>query len=156
MDLLQETDSDKKQIAHLGYTIGGAKIYINVAMREPQYMNQFKTESEAEILLGFFKFLKNKPADLVFNVPRGKVDRIDKSKLKFFLDLKGINRQKVWEPLEERGWQALPFFIIDPYDRSNYPSLSTDLRENSSTLFDFMEKIEKSIWLIEKGISPLI
>jgi hypothetical protein len=62
----------------------------------------------------------------------------------------------VWEPLEERGWQALPFFIIDPYDRSNYPSLSTDLRENSSTLFDFMEKIEKSIWLIEKGISPLI
>lgn len=48
-----------------------------------------KVQSEGHLFFEFLKFLKLKPYDLIFNVPRGRMDTIDKHKLKFFLDIRG-------------------------------------------------------------------
>jgi hypothetical protein len=105
--------------------------------------------SEAEIFIKFMQCLRNKPADLIFNVPRGKLDRLDKNYLKYFLCVNGANRQKLLEPLERSGWQALPFFVIDPFSRSEFPSLSNNLTEGSFETRQLEDAIAQTCLLFE-------
>ena len=97
-----------------------------------------------------------KSPDLVFNVPRGKVDVVEKYKLKYFLAVNGPNKELVAEPLRLKGWKALPFFVIDPYDRSSFSSIETGLTEGSAVHEVFLNKIKESIKLIEQEKSPLV
>lgn len=60
-------------------------------MRMPEPVELDRVVSEGELFYEFLKFLMTKPHDLIFNVPRGRMDTIDKHKLKFFLDIKGQN-----------------------------------------------------------------
>jgi hypothetical protein len=113
-------------------------------------------ESDATILYNFFVFLIKKSPDLVFNVPRGKIDIIEKYKLKYFLYMNGQNKEIVEKPLRLRGWKALPFFVIDPYDRSSFSSIETGLTEGSAVYETFVNKIKESIKLIEQEKSPLV
>ncbi len=112
-------------------------------MKQPQ-VSINSNLSEAEIFIRFMKCLRDKPDDLIFNVPRGKLAKLDKNNLKYFLCVNGANRHKVLDPLERSGWKALPFFVIDPYSRSEFPSLSNNLTEGSSETKALLEKISKT------------
>lgn len=101
--------------------------------------------SDAELFFRFLLFLRDKPDDFVFNVPRGKIDKIDRNKVKFFLDLKGQNKVTVWDPLEQRGWRALPFFVIDPFDRATFPTIESKITENSDELKLFTGLITQTL-----------
>lgn len=96
-------------------------------MLRPDLNKVIKNDSEAAILISFLKFLKNKRPELIFNVPRGKIDFLEEHRIKFFLALNGTNKEKIADPLRKIGWKAFPFFVIDPYDRSIFPSVETGL-----------------------------
>jgi len=119
-------------------------------MREPKDVELMQVKSESQIFYEFMKFLDKKPDDVVFNVPRGKLDKIEKNKLKYFLDTRGDNRVQFHDPLEQRGWRAFPFFVIDPYDRSTFPSLETNLRESSNETFTLKTLIKTTIRELEE------
>ena len=70
--------------------------------------------------------------------------------------MNGQNKELVAEPLKIRGWKALPFFVIDPYDRSSFSSVETGLTEGSDVHEVFVNKIKQSIALIEQEKSPLV
>ena len=94
---------------------------------------------------------------MIFNVPRGKIDQMEESRVKFFLALNGRNREKVADPLRAKGWRAFPFFVIDPYDRSSFPSVDAGLVLGSPLLVQFQDKISESIKLISDGkLAPLL
>lgn len=95
--------------------------------------------------------MESKPDDVVFNVPRGKLDKLDKNKLKYFLDMKGDNKSLLLDPLESKGWRAFPFFVIDPYDRSTFPSLESNLRESSRETFVLKNLISETVKQIESN-----
>ena len=110
-----------------------------------------KNDNEATILMKFLQFLKDKRLDSIFNVPRGKMDLLEVYRVKYFLALSGANKEKIGEPLRKRGWKAFPFFVVDPYDRSSFPSVDTGLVENDPRLTEFEQLIDKSVSLINQG-----
>ena len=90
------------------------------------------------------KFLRDKPDELIFNTPRGKLDKLDTKSLKYFLCVNGPNKQRIIEPLERNGWSALPFFVIDPYNRVEFPSVNSNLIEGSAETRLLLDKISKT------------
>ena len=64
----------------------------------------------------FLRYLHAKPVDHVFNVPKGKIDRLEKQKLKQFLSSTGENKFHL-RKLEQLGYSNYPYFVIDPFDR---------------------------------------
>lgn len=44
-----------------------------------------------------------------------------------------------------------PFFVIDPFDRGNFPSVESGLVTGTKTLYQFKHRISDSINRIEKG-----
>lgn len=81
------------------------------------------------------KFLLSKPDELVFNVPHGRIEPINPIQLKMFLNAKGEN-QKHFQKLSahESGWKDQPFFIVDPFDRSQLPGVNAGLYGDSEKL----------------------
>mgnify|MGYP006950309703 CR=1 FL=1 len=63
-----------------------------MAIKDPSEIELTGSKSEAEIFYEFLRYLENKPDDDVFNVPRGKLDRVERSKVKYFLGVKGDNK----------------------------------------------------------------
>lgn len=151
MICLQDTESKKLNIA-TGYSKTGLLLYTNCAMREPKDVHLAQVKSEAQIFHEFLRFLDTKPDDVVFNVPRGKLDKLEKNKLKYFLDTKGDNKALFHDPLEQRGWRAFPFFVIDPYDRSTFPSLETNLRESSNETLTLKTLIKVTLRELEEHL----
>ena len=67
------------------------KAHTTVGLRDLDEIDESSTGlynqgEEAQIYLEFLKFLRDKPDELIFNVPHGKIDRLEKWKLKQFLD----------------------------------------------------------------------
>ena len=84
-------------------------------------------------------------------MPRGKIDILEEYRVKFFLALSGTNKEKIAEPLRKKGWKAFPFFVIDPYDRSSFPSVESGLVDGDPRLAAFERLIFKSVNLINEG-----
>ena len=127
MHRYQDTEKKNKKNT-LYFKLADQQVYTNIGMLRPD-PNQtlIVADNEATILFNFFMFLQKKRNDLIFNVPRGKMDLLEESRVKFFLALNGQNREKIADPLRAKGWRAFPFFVIDPYDRSSFPSIDAGL-----------------------------
>jgi len=110
-----------------------------------------REDNEATIFLNFLVFLQSKRSEMIFNVPRGKMDLLEESRVKFFLAMNGQNKEKIAEPLRARGWRAFPFFVIDPYDRSSFPTIDTGLLEGEPQHVEFIDLINASVRLIREG-----
>ena len=120
-------------------------------MLRPDPSKMIRNESEATILSNFLQYLYQKPVESIFNVPRGKIDMLEEYRVKFFLALSGTNKEKIAEPLRKKGWRVFPFFVIDPYDRSSFPSVESGLVEGDPRLIKFEQLISKSVSLINEG-----
>lgn len=79
------------------------------------------------------------------------MDFLEENRVKFFLALNGQNREKIAVPLRAKGWKAFPFFVIDPYDRSSFPSLDAGLILGSPLLTCFKDLISDSVRLLTEG-----
>ena len=113
------------------------QVYTNIGMMKPDSNKMIKNESEATILFNFLQFLQHKRVDEIFNVPRGKIDILEEHRVKFFLALSGANKDKIAEPLRKKGWKEFPFFVIDPYDRSSFPTVESGLVDGDQRLAVF-------------------
>jgi len=122
-------DTEKKSKSNtLYFRIDDHLVYTNIGMfRDDPKRTLDVTDNEATILLNFLQFLQRKRNDLIFNVPRGKMDRLEESRIKFFLALNGQNKFKIADPLRAKGWRVFPYFVIDPFDRSSFPSVDAGL-----------------------------
>lgn len=94
MHRLQDTQVKSEQYK-IYFTHKEGQVYTDIGMSLPGNSLDVGDESEATILYNFFVFLISKSPDLVFNVPRGKIDVIEKYKLKYFLAMNGPNKELV-------------------------------------------------------------
>ena len=115
--------------------------------------------SEVQIFVSFLKFLSEMPdGAMQFNVPRGAVERIPPEKIKFFLDTKRTRHSHYFEALDKKGWNLLPFFVVDPFDRQSFPSIEAELRKDpkdlseSENLSRFKHYLKKSIRDLEMSL----
>jgi hypothetical protein len=76
--------------------------------------------------------LTDLPNEIVFNVPRGKMEILPVHKLRLFLTVQ--SNKTFFENLEQLGFKQYPYFVIDPFDRSNFPSIETGFINGSKSL----------------------
>lgn len=142
----------EKYFLKLPMTESGIQQYTNIALKKEGDKRKTTSVGEAQILLAFFKFLGEMPDGAKqFNVPRGAVEKIPPEKIKFFLDTKRTRHSLYFEALDKKGWNMLPFFVVDPFDRQSFPSIEADLCKDpkdlseSESLAKFKRKIRQSI-----------
>ena len=78
--------------------------------------------------------------ETVFNVPRGCIERIPKEKFMFFLDVK--SNTEALKDIRANGLTKYPYFVVDPFDRSNLPSIESDITEGSENLIKFQRRVK--------------
>lgn len=86
-------NTEKKSVRNTIYfTHFDSQVYTNIGMLRPDSYGYMKADNEAAILMRFFYFLQTKKNDLIFNVPRGKMDFLEEYKLKYFLAVNGTKK----------------------------------------------------------------
>ena len=83
----------KKQVLISHYILKGKRQHTISTLKDTDKMIFPKQPEgqEAEIYIGFVKFLYSKTDDLIFNVPKGRIEKIELSRLIKFLSTKGEN-----------------------------------------------------------------